>query len=163
MSLETRLADLILVIGGEHKTLRTALGNLAALTTAEKTSLVAAINELQSEINAIGSGGAAMLDTAGDGDTTHTYSADKILDLLASLKSEILGGASSAWDTLQEIQAWATNNETAISGLLTAVGNRVAYDAAQSLTTGQKAQACANIGIGDPETDLVALFNAAKA
>lgn len=163
MSLQTRIAALITSIGGDIKTLLASQGNLTTLTTDVKTSLVAAINELQSEINAIGSGGAAILDTAVDGDITHTYSADKILDLLASLKAEILGGASAAYDTLVEIQAELQGDGTAIANLLTAVGNRVAYDAAQSLTTGQKAQVCANIGIGDPETDLAALYTAAKA
>ncbi len=113
MSLLTRIAALITAIGGDIKTLLANQGNLTTLTTDAKTSLVAAINELQSEISAVGSGGAAILDTAGDGDTAHTYSADKILDLLASLKAEILGGASAAYDTLVEIQAELQGDDTA--------------------------------------------------
>ena len=49
------------------------------------------------------------------------------------------------------------------------VANRVRYDAAQTLTSPQQAQARANIGaqsaaaIGDPDRDLVADYTAAKA
>ena len=41
-----------------------------------------------------------------------------------ALKNEILGGASSAYDTLQELQTFLQNDSTAISGLLTAVGTK---------------------------------------
>ena len=50
MSLQTRLADLITAIGTDYKQLRTwmmgsSTGTLASLTTTDKSSLVAAINE----------------------------------------------------------------------------------------------------------------------
>lgn len=50
MSLQTRLSDLITAVGTDYKTLRTWLtgsstGTLASLTTTDKTSIIAAINE----------------------------------------------------------------------------------------------------------------------
>lgn len=51
MSLQIRIGDLITAIGTDYKTLRTwmtgsASGTLASLTTTDKTSLIAAINEI---------------------------------------------------------------------------------------------------------------------
>lgn len=160
MSLETRLTALAQSIGGDVKTILAAQGSLAALTTTEKSSLVGAINEL---VSSISGGGVTILDTAGAGDTTHAWSADKIVSALNQVKSDIVNGAPTAYDTLVEIATQLSGDQTALSGLLAAVGNRVAYDAAQSLTTGQKAQACANIGVGNPEHDFVSDYNTAKA
>lgn len=161
MSLQLRLTALAQAIGSDIKTLQTAQGNLAALDTTAKGSLVAAINELAALI--IGSSGAAILDTAGTGDTAHTWSADKIVAQLLALKTEIVDGAPAAYDTLMEIGSKLTGDDTAIAGLLTAVGERVSFATAQALTAPQQAQACGNLGIGNPETDLAAAYTAAKA
>ncbi|WP_063023761.1 hypothetical protein [Nocardia niwae] len=62
MSLVTQVSDLATRIATEIKTVRTEVatktGNLASLTTTDKTNLVAAINEVQSEV---GGGGATNL------------------------------------------------------------------------------------------------------
>lgn len=163
MSLQTRLTALAQAIATDVKALLANQGSLPALTTAAKTSLVAAINELQGEIDTLAAGAGAILDSATTGDTTHTWSANKILAELNQVKSDIIAGAPTAYDTLLEISNKLSSDDTAISGLLTAVGNRVRFDAAQTLTTPQQAQACANIGVGDPETDLAAAYAAAKA
>lgn len=60
LSLQTRLSDLITVIGTDYKFLRSMItgsnnGTLTSLTTSDKTSIVAAVNELQAEIGAGGS------------------------------------------------------------------------------------------------------------
>lgn len=163
MSLQTRLAALAQAIATDIKALTANQGSLAALTTVAKSSLVAAINELQGEIDALAAGAGSILDSASTGDTAHTWSANKILAELNQLKSDIIAGAPTAYDTLLEISNKLSSDDTAITGLLTAVGNRVSFDTAQSLTTPQQLQACQNIGLGDPETDLVAAYTAAKA
>lgn len=157
MSLQTRIAELVQAISADIKALTAAQGSLAALNTTQKSSLVGAINELQ----ALAGGGAVIDDTAAS--AGKAYSSAKVVQLLADLKSQILGGASSAYDTLLEIEQKLGADDSAIAGLLTAVNNRVSYADAQTLTTSQKAQACANIGIGDPETNFVAVYNASKA
>ena len=43
------------------------------------------------------------------------------------------------------------------------MGKRVRVDAAQTFTVVEQAQGCANLGIGDPDTDFVAVYNTAKA
>jgi hypothetical protein len=135
-------------------------GSLSALTTTAKSSLVAAINELQASGG--GGGGATILDTAGAGDTAHTWSADKSTSAIAAAVAGILGGASSAYDTLLEIQTALQSEDSSIANLLAAVSNRLRFDAAQTLTSGQITQVCSNAGLGEPETDFVAIYNAAK-
>ena len=45
----------------------------------------------------------------------------------------------------------------------TQMGKLVRVDAAQTFTVAERAQGCANLGIGNPDTDFVAAYNAAKA
>ncbi|WP_089084716.1 hypothetical protein [Aquitalea magnusonii] len=162
MSLQTRITELAQSIAADIKLLKANQGNLAVLNTTEKVSLVAAINEvLQLAQAAAGAAGASIDDTAAS--NTKTYSSTKITGLLADLKNQILGGASAAYDTLQEIEAEIGNDKSALANLLTAVGNRLSFADAQSLTAAQQLQACTNLGIGDPTTDFVAAYNAAKA
>jgi hypothetical protein len=162
MSLQTRLNALVTAIATDIKSLITGQGNLAALDTTAKTNLVAAINEVNAAL--AGAGGAPeVLDMATTGDTVHTWSADKIITELNALKSGILSGVDPAYDTLLEIAATLGSQDTAVNNLLAAVGNRIRFDAAQTLTTPQQAQACANIGVGDPEIDLAAAYATAKA
>ncbi|WP_199052428.1 hypothetical protein [Aquitalea sp. ASV15] len=162
MSLQTRITELAQSIAADIKLLKANQGNLSVLNTTAKNSLVAAINEvLQLAQAAAGAAGASIDDTAAS--NTKTYSSTKITGLLADLKNQILGGASAAYDTLQEIEAKLGSDDTALANLLTAVGNRISFADAQSLTAAQQLQACTNLGIGDPTTDFVAAYTAAKS
>lgn len=162
MSLESRIISLAQAIGADVKALRAERGNLASLSTTAKSNLVDAINEIYSIVG----NGATINDSAGNGNTTVTWSADKIYDSIEAAKvavqDSILGGASAAYDTLLELEQLATSNSSTIIALATAVNNRVRYDAAQTLTTEQQLQACTNIGIGNPESDFSATYSAAK-
>ena len=79
----------------------------------------------------------------------------------------IVDGAPAAFDTLKEISDYLAANDTAVGGITTALANRVRVDASQSFTEPQKVQARTNIDvyskaeIGNPETDLVSVFEAA--
>ena len=162
MSLTTQISNLAVRVATECKSIRATTGDKTTLTTTNKTSLVAAINELQSALSTA----AGILDSAGAGDTTHTWSADKIITAISAAKADLINGAPAAYDTLLEIANELSTNGGAITGLLTAVGNRVAFDQAQTLTAPQKAQALANIGaasatdMGDPATNFVTTFEA---
>lgn len=74
----------------------------------------------------------------------------------------LVASSPAALDTLNELAAALGNDPNFSATIATALGNRVRYDAAQTLTTAQRLQACQNIGIGDPETDLAAAYAAAK-
>lgn len=171
MTLDTNLRNLATRVSTETKSIRTLLnGNaadLSGLTTTAKANLVAAVNELDAVIDAL------INDAAAGNVTTSTYSASKITSLIAAAKSEILGGAGPAFDTLQELRDLLTasdaEDDAAISGIQTALGNRVRVDAAQAFTDPQKAQARSNIGavaaadVGATDTDYVAIFEAGLA
>jgi len=161
MSLATRIESLVLRVAQEFNDVRAKAGNLANLTTTDKSNLVAAINELKAAVVS-----SAVIDDANIA-TTSTYSSSKIVSLLDALKSEILGGADAAYDTLVEIQQLLQNGTSGLDALLAAVNNRVRFDAAQTLTASEQAQARSNIGavaasdVGDTDTDFVAVFEGA--
>lgn len=163
MSLQAQLNSFVLRVAQEFNTAKGRTGDLAALATVDKSSLVAAINELQAQF----AGGGSIDD--GQVSTGTTYSSDKIVTLLAALKAEILGGADAAYDTLLEIQQALTDGDSGLTALLGAINDRVRFDAAQTLTEQEQAQARANIAavassdIGDTTVDLVAVFEAALA
>lgn len=192
-TLESRLISLAQAVGGDVKTINTAIGTLANLTTSQKTSLVVALNELNSSIGTLsslnttqkGSLVAAINevlsavnnidlsglidDLAGNGDTDVTYSADKIVDLLAALKTEIMGGIpASTLDTIKELADYLSDN-TVSGGLVEQLGLRVRVDAAQSFNSTQQAQGRSNIGavasadIGNTDRDLAADYTTAKS
>lgn len=161
MSLATRIESLVLRVAQEFNDVRAKAGNLANLTTTDKSNLVAAINELQAAVVS-----SAVIDDAHIAATT-TYSSNKIVSLLDALKTEILGGADAAYDTLVEIQQLLQNGTSGLDALLAAVNNRVRFDAAQSLTVAEQLQARSNIGavaasdVGNTDTDFVAVFEGA--
>lgn len=162
MSLQTQISSLAVRIATECKSIRATTGDKASLSTADKSSLVAAINELNSAL----SSATQILDTAGAGVTNKTWSADKIITEINAAKSAIINGAPAAYDTLVEIANKLSADDGVTSGILTSIGNRVAFDQAQTLTAPQKAQAIANIGaisasdVGNVASDFVATFEA---
>ena len=163
MSLASRIESLVIRVAQEFIDVRAKTGNLGLLATEDKSNLVAAINELKSAVTS-----SSGIDD-GHVSTSTTYSSSKIVGLLDALKTEILGGADAAYDTLLEIQELLTSGSTGLDALLAAVNNRVRFDAAQSLTSQEQAQVRTNIGavastdIGETETDFTAVFEAALA
>ena len=161
MSLANRIESLVERVAQEFNDVRQKSGNLANLQTANKTSLVAAINELKTALVTVG----AIDDTQVT--TTSSYSSAKIVALLDALKAQIVGGADSTCDTLGEIQRILQDGTSGLQALLEAVANRVRVDAPQPLTAAQQWQARQNIGaadgaqIGDTQTDFVGIFQGA--
>ena len=161
MSLATRIESLVIRVAQEFNDVRAKAGNLANLTTTDKSNLVAAINELKAAVAS-----STVIDDAQVA-ATSTYSSSKIVALLDALKSEILGGADAAYDTLLEIQQLLQSGTSGLDALLAAVNHRVRFDAAQSLTAAEQLQARSNIGavassdVGNPDTDFVAVFEGA--
>ncbi len=169
MSLTSNLLNLATTIGTQFKSIKTLInGNaadLSALTTTNKSNLVAAANELKALIDSIATATVAIDDTTTS--TSKVWSSSKVNAALVAQYNSIVGSATSAYDTLVELQNIIVSDETQIANILTALGNRVRYDSSQSLTAPQKTQVLLNIGavsttdIGDTTTDFVAAFNAA--
>lgn len=143
-TLEQRLNNLASAIGADIKALRDADGSLSSLPTTAKNNLVSAI----AEVYAMANDGAnqTAIDTA-----------------INNLRDELRAGAGAALDTFAEVAAQLQADESAAAALSTAINNRVRFDAVQTLTVAQQLQACTNIGIGNPDVDLVSAYNTAKA
>ena len=162
MTTEQRIIALAQMIGGDIKGLVAKQGDLTSLSTTAKGNIVAAINELYGLVGSAG----GIDDAAGNGTTNKTWSADKIYDMIEAakiaVKTDILGNASAAYDTLGELQAIIAADEGLASALATAVSFRLRFDAIQTLSTGEKLQACQNLGIGNPDYNFVADYVTAK-
>ena len=219
MSLQTRLSDLITSLGTDYKQFRTwitgsASGDLTGLTTSDKTSLVAAINEVQAEV---GAGGdlpdasetvkgvlelATLAEVATGTASTRAVTSAGVRQERTALKDEILGaGVPAALDTLNELAAALADDAdyaatittalagkqpldgdlTAIAGLTSAADRLPYYNGAGTATLAtftaagrallDDADAAAQRAtlavystteMGNPETDLVALYATAK-
>lgn len=159
---ESLLDAALAAVATRYNAMKGNVGTLASLTTTDKSNLVAAINELKTTVDGL-SGGSEISD--GVTDSTHTWSSTKINSEIVSAKaavvSQILGSASAAYDTLGELQALMAADDTETTGILTALGYRLRFDAAQTLDSTQKAQALANIGLARSTSDFAATFNAA--
>lgn len=161
MSLETKMRDLITRIGTEFKALRAVTGDKANLQTADKSSLVAALNELKAAVgNASGINDAAP--SAGS-----TYSSQKIEAQIQAAITALVNGAPTALDTLKELADALAADDSDIAALVTGLDNRLRVDAPQALSVAQRQQGRDNLDvyskaeIGNPERDLVADFVAA--
>lgn len=135
-----------------------------------KSSTTTTYSSSKTESVATAAAGALINDTTASG--TRVYSSTKtearITAATAQLKTDLLGGAAPAYDTLKELydllQAGDSADQAAISDLVTQLGTRVRFDAAQTLTDAQKAQARTNIGavsaddVGDTSANFVTVF-----
>ena len=170
MSLQTKIVALYTAIAAAINHDREIMGSLQDLgTLGANTSLVDAINTVDTL--------AKQLETRLDGlidnstpSADKVFSSQEVVDRLIALKDELLGGASAAFDTLKELEDALASAD--VSGLLSAIGNRVRFDQVQELDNTQKATARTNIGaasaadltalsesIGDTDTDFAAAFN----
>ena len=159
-TLIVRISDLATRMATECKSLRTLVNangaDLSALTTTQKASLVAAINELKT---AVDNAGSSITISDSSSSTTQVWSSSKVASEITAAKNALTNGAAAALDTLSELAAALGNDANFSSTITTALGYRLRFDAVQTLTTGQKTQACANLGIGEPDTDFVTTFN----
>ncbi len=154
---QERITSLAQAIAADIKRLTTNQGTLTALTTTDKTSLVKAINELKSSI----ANATNINDTSTS--TSATWSSDKINSSINNAVSALVNGASTTLDTLNELADALGNDANFATTIAAQMGKRVRVDAPQTFTVTEQAQGCANLGIGNPDTDFVAAYNTAKA
>lgn len=185
MSLQSRLSDLITAIGTDIKQLRTWItgsssGDLTGLTTTAKTSIVAAINEVNGNSSTPADASttvkgivelATLAEVSTGTDTVRAVTPEGVRQERVALKAEILGaGVPAALDTLDELAAALADDANFASTTTTALGNRLRVDtAAQGLNGTQQSNGRTNLSVysqaelGNPETDLAALYATAKA
>lgn len=169
--LSQELLDLAVRIATQDKRLLTYInGNaadLSGLATTDKTSLVAAVNEISAAVAT-----ASGIDDTSTGTSTG-WSSQKVSDELAlakqAVKDDLTNGAPGVLDTLQELAAALGDDPNFASTITSELATRVRFDQAQTLTEEQKATARSNIGaagsadLGNPDVDAVAAYESALA
>ena len=153
---QQRITALAQAIASDIKNLTTNQGSLTTLTTTNKTSLVAALNELKTAI----ANASNINDTATN--TSATWSSQKINTTINNAVTALVNGAGTTLDTLKELSDALGNDANFAATIAEQMGKRVRVDAAQTFTVTEQAQGCANLGIGNPDTDLLAVYTAAK-
>ena len=147
MSLATNVSNLATRIATEFKSIRTLIsgsgtGGISALTTTDKTSLVAAINEVKTQAGNAGwtavpasetVSGILKLASVADSTTgTDTLKAVTPAGLKAAtdaVKTNILGSAPAALDTLNELAAALGNDANYAATVTAALANKQPLDA----------------------------------
>lgn len=189
MSLEVRVNALATAVGNDVQALIASQGVLANLNTTAQDSLVNAINEVLAAVGGAGSGD--LLSTNNLSDLVNAATARTNLDVRSTsqVTNEIaaaitgvtlagLGGldqaavdsrvqllvdsAPAALDTLNEISAAIGDDANFAATIASSLGERVRFDAAQTKTVVEQAQACANIGVGNPEADFLGTYTTAR-
>lgn len=125
--------------GVDVKGLLAKIGDLGALTTTQKASLVGALNELKTGIGAA----VKIDDTKTQAGTT--WSSTKINSAINAAISALVSGAPEALDTIKEVADAINTNKDAITALQQIAAGHVKFDAAQTLNDTQKQQARENI------------------
>ena len=106
-------------IGTDVKQIYANIGDLSALTTAQKTSLVLALNELKA---ALGNIDLTKLIDDSKTATNLTWSSTQITTAINNAVTALVNGAPEALDTLKELSDAITTNQDAISALQTIAG-----------------------------------------
>jgi len=109
-----------------------------------------------------------LYDPAGSASTAETNAASYTDTAVSTAINDLVNGAPSALDTLNELSAALGNDANYAATISTALGNRVRVDAEQSFNPAQKIQARSNIDaasatdVGDiTSADFAATFEAA--
>jgi len=74
----------------------------------------------------------------------------------------VVDSAPAALDTLNELAAALGDDANFSTTIANQMAKRVAVDAVQTFTTGEKLQGCNNIGVGDPEHDFETDYTTAR-
>jgi hypothetical protein len=136
MSQQTNIAAAFLRLTSAANALSGRLGTLSGLNTADKTSLVAALNEVKASVPVLSS----LINDAATATGT-TWSSTKIQTHITAAITALVNGAPGAQDTQTD-------------------GGLLSFSQAQTLTPAQQLQGCANLGIGDPAHDYLPAITA---
>lgn len=149
MSLKTRVEELAIALGTDVKTLTTQLSDLEDLVNSQPGTVGDATETSKGIVELATTG-----ETTTGTDATRAVTPAGVAAAIAAVKAEILGGAGPAFDTLNELYALvqAAEESTDIANLVTLVGQK-----ANSSDVYNKTE------IGNPDTDFVAVYTAAKA
>ena len=151
-SINDGFAQITTLLKQVNTTLKSNQGDLTKLSTANKTSLVNALNELKTLID----NKTSINDSQST--TTNTWSATKISNEITTAITKLINGADSSSDDFKDVA-------DKIAALIQADNGLVSAIQAQSFTAAQKLQARSNIDvyskaeIGDINTNFVTTIN----
>ena len=153
-----QVAALAQTIGTDIAQLLAAIGDLSALTTTEKASLVVALNELKASLNSIDL--TKIIDDAKTA-TNLTWSSTQISKAISEAVTALVNGAPEAMDTLKELADVIASNKDAIAALQTIAAGHVKYDAASTaeVAAAKKAGTDAQTTANDIKTAVGTLAN----
>lgn len=152
MSQQSNIAAALLRLVNAITSVNGRVGSLAALTSTDKTSIVAALNELKAIVSNLSGGGAAIDDGATSGSTV--WSSNRTQTAITTAITAVINGASGSQDTLKELA-------DQITALAAADNSLLSFGGAQVLDAAQQLQACTNLGIGDPSHNYVTAIETA--
>ena len=151
-SINDGFAQITTLLKQVNTTLKGNQGDLTKLSTADKTSLVNALNELKTSID----NKTSINDSQAT--TTNTWSATKISNEITQAITDLIGGADESSDKLKDLA-------DKIAALVQADNGLVSASQSQAFTEQQKSQARSNIDvyskaeIGDIDTNFVTTIN----
>ena len=154
MSITAKVDALATAVGGDVDALRDRVGDPSTLATTEQTVIVDAINEVKTIADAAAGGGVSINDAATN--TTQAWSSNKISNEITSATASLVDSAPGTLDTLNELAAALGDDANFASTTTTALGNRLRFDAAQTLNGTEQTQALTNLGAASA-ADLTAL------
>ena len=130
-------------------------GDLSGLATTDKTSIIAALNELKGLVDsALTSSGAIINDAVNSESATHSSAkivADRAADIQAAIDT-LTGAAGMDLNTLEELANAIANDANAFATLTASIA-----------TKANSADVYTRAEIGDVNTDFVAIVQAALA
>jgi len=132
-------------------TIQTSINDLIAAIAAALKSDRAKIADLEIAVESAAGGGLTQ---------------QQVESIVMSALADLVDGAPETLDTLKELADELQTHDSAVSGLLTAVANRLSYADPQVLNPTQLSTAQTNIGLGDwagAEKTLVEIFEDALA
>ncbi|QPL14653.1 hypothetical protein SEA_SCHWARTZ33_8 [Gordonia phage Schwartz33] len=156
----------VIAAGADAAAARTAIGaGTSSLTLGTTSSTAKAGNYVPTWTEVTGK--PAVIASGVDAAAARTaIGAQSAADVDAKVAA-VVNGAGATLDTLKELADALGNDENFAATTATALGNRLRVDAVQSFTEPQKVQGRANLDvyskaeIGNPETNLVSVFEAA--
>jgi len=162
MSHQTQIQAGVQRLVTELNAAKAARGDLNSLSTTDKTSIIAAINEVLTLANNAASSGGASINDASSSSTTETWSITKIASEISLAIDNITGVVPGTLDTLMELAALAQSNESGLATFTAALNTKLSIDSTQSLSAAQQQTGRNNLDvyskeeIGDVTFDYVA-------
>ncbi len=138
------------------------MATLVQRITDLSTRIATEFKTVKASITALGT--PAQINDTTPGAAT-TYSSNKINSQISAATAALVNSAPAALDTLAELSTALGGDAAFATTVTTSLGNRLRFDAAQTLTAPQKVQGNTNLGsaalldTGTLDTDFVAVFN----